>query len=100
MKKYNVFELRFLQVLVPKKRMMEIYSDQVHINIEHVIWKRTSIDYQIPMIELDLSQNQRDFLDTFNSMTKSLKKIQDQVEIEIRELFKPKEDKDELQKAK
>ena len=41
MKEYNQYELRFLQVLVSKKRMIEILGEQVFIHIKKAIWRGT-----------------------------------------------------------
>lgn len=39
MKKYNQYELRFLQVLVPKEEYIEIISYNYAIRIEEMFWE-------------------------------------------------------------
>lgn len=39
MKKYNQYEMRFLQVLVSKERLLEILEDQMFIFKEEMLWR-------------------------------------------------------------
>lgn len=43
MTKYNQYELRFLQVLVSKQRLMEIYGEQFSIWQDEIIFRSTMV---------------------------------------------------------
>lgn len=43
MNKYNQYELRFLQVLVSKQRLMEIYGEQFSIWQDEIFFRGTMV---------------------------------------------------------
>lgn len=112
MKEYNQYELRFLQVLVSRKRYQQIIGQLYYQLIDKYLWHGTKILKQeqdkvtesikeilgTPDIEIKWSAAD-DYLKTITDYTKVIKEdIAKGCGLTVKELFGGKED--ELQKAK
>ena len=73
MKEYNQWELRFLQVLVPKKRYFEILKYNYDLMIDGFLW-RGDVLMCLPNDKVEFVDAKTDYLDTITSMIKALKK--------------------------
>ena len=79
MKKYNIYELRFLQILVPKKQHDLIMLDQFFIRAEETLWRGTEVNNKekkellINLGETLERSASGDYLDSIIAITKTLK---------------------------
>ena len=99
MKKYNIFELRFLQILVPKKQHDLIMLYQFFIRAEETLWRGTEVNNKekkellIKIGETLESSASKDYLDSIIEATKYIKDdIAKGCGLTVKELFGGKED--------
>lgn len=99
MKKYNIYELRFLQILVPRKQHDLIMLDQFFIRAEETLWRGTEVNNKekkellIETGKLLESSASGDYLDAIIKATESLKDdIAKNCGIDKKELFGKKND--------
>jgi hypothetical protein len=73
LKEYNQWELRFLQVLVPKKKYMEIMVYNASLMMDKSLFRGDGVIGH-PNDKIEFIDAKTDYLDSINSMIKAFKK--------------------------